>query len=328
MIPALPRAVAPRIAAPRGLIPLASRRSGIRDPRVGHRQGEGCGSGAMRGGGPGGRARASAPEAGGLPEMRRGRGEEEPLEVLVVGAGPSGLAVAAAAGREGLHVGVIDPSPESLWANNYGTWVDEFEALGFGDCLSHVWDKVDVVFEDSSPPCTLARPYGQVDRRRLKSRLLENCRETGVGFLAGQVRSVEHLQTCTRATCADGTSVSALLVIDATGYSRRLMQFQSPVGDLDSADVTPGYQVTYGILAEVEAHDLPLDHMVLMDWSDSHLSPELFRQNHAEPSFLYMMPFTPTSVFLEETSLVDRPAVRSEDLRARLKERLGAQGIK
>lgn len=68
--------------------------------------------------------------------------------------------------------------------------------------------------------------------------------------------------------------------------------------------------------------------MILMDWSDTHLSADTFSQNKAEPSFLYAMPLTSRTVFFEETSLVDRPAVKSEDLRKRLWQRLEAKGIK
>lgn len=88
-------------------------------------------------------------------------------------------------------------------------------------------------------------------------------------------------------------------------------------------------QVTYGILAEVEHHPYDsAEEMVLMDWGSNHLEGDLYQSNEAEPSFLYVMPFSKTIIFLEETSLVDRPAVRSEDLKERLQHRLKALGIK
>ena len=45
------------------------------------------------------------------------------------------------------------------------------------------------------------------------------------------------------------------------------------------------------------------------------------------PTFLYAMPFSPTRVFLEETSLVARPAVGFPELRARLRARLAHMGV-
>ena len=45
------------------------------------------------------------------------------------------------------------------------------------------------------------------------------------------------------------------------------------------------------------------------------------------PSFLYAMPFSDTRVFLEETSLVARPAVAYKELKGRLDKRLRHMGI-
>ena len=46
------------------------------------------------------------------------------------------------------------------------------------------------------------------------------------------------------------------------------------------------------------------------------------------PTFLYAMPFSDTRLFLEETSLVARPAVPFEELKRRLDARLAHYGIK
>lgn len=46
------------------------------------------------------------------------------------------------------------------------------------------------------------------------------------------------------------------------------------------------------------------------------------------PTFLYAMPFSPTCVFLEETSLVAKPAVPFPELKRRLEARMQHLGIK
>ena len=56
------------------------------------------------------------------------------LDVAVVGAGPAGLALAAELAATGLSVALV--SPESKFVNNYGVWLDEFQALG----LEHTLD--------------------------------------------------------------------------------------------------------------------------------------------------------------------------------------------
>lgn len=46
------------------------------------------------------------------------------------------------------------------------------------------------------------------------------------------------------------------------------------------------------------------------------------------PTFLYMMPFSKTRIFVEETSLVARPAVGFDELKERLQARMDHIGIK
>lgn len=46
------------------------------------------------------------------------------------------------------------------------------------------------------------------------------------------------------------------------------------------------------------------------------------------PTFLYAMPFSPTCVFLEETSLVAKPAVPFPELKRRLDARMKHLGIR
>src|SRR5215207_5293456 len=46
---------------------------------------------------------------------RRTQGTMRQTDVLVVGAGPAGLAVAGACGRLGLTTAVVDPAPERPW---------------------------------------------------------------------------------------------------------------------------------------------------------------------------------------------------------------------
>ena len=66
------------------------------------------------------------------------------VDLIVAGAGPSGLAVASRVAEAGFSVAVIDPDPLGVWPNNYGAWVDEFEAMGLQDCLEVVWPKAKV----------------------------------------------------------------------------------------------------------------------------------------------------------------------------------------
>ncbi|GMP84944.1 hypothetical protein CsSME_00038277 [Camellia sinensis var. sinensis] len=55
------------------------------------------------------------------------------VDLGVVGGGPVGLAVMQQVSEAGLSVCSIDPSPKLIWPNNYGVWVDEFEAMDLLD---------------------------------------------------------------------------------------------------------------------------------------------------------------------------------------------------
>ncbi|BDA46459.1 Lycopene beta cyclase, chloroplastic [Coccomyxa sp. Obi] len=245
------------------------------------------------------------------------------VELVIAGAGPSGLAVAERVSQAGYKVCVIDPSPLAAWPNNYGVWVDEFRAMGLDDCLDHIWDRAEV-FLDSSPTGRkeLARPYGRVDRAKLKRMLLQRCIAHGVMFQEARVEGVDHADGRSEVVCSDGTRISGCMVLDATGHARKLVEYDKPFN--------PGYQGAYGILAEVESHPFPTDAMLFMDWRDDHTAetPEMQESNSKLPTFLYAMPFSKTRVFLEETSLVARPAVPFLVLKERLEARMAKYGIK
>ncbi|KAL6138022.1 hypothetical protein ACLB2K_063310 [Fragaria x ananassa] len=243
------------------------------------------------------------------------------VDLAVVGGGPAGLAVAQQVSEAGLSVCSIDPSPKLIWPNNYGVWVDEFEAMDLLDCLDTTWSGA-VVFIDEHSKKDLDRPYGRVNRKQLKSKMLQKCISNGVKFHQAKVNNVIHEEDKSLLVCSDGVTIQATVVLDATGFSRCLVQYDKPYN--------PGYQVAYGILAEVEEHPFDVDKMVFMDWRDSHLknSPQLKERNSKIPTFLYAMPFSSNRIFLEETSLVARPGLPMKDIQERMVARLKHLGIK
>lgn len=243
------------------------------------------------------------------------------VDLAVVGGGPAGLAVAQQVSEAGLSVCSIDPSPQLIWPNNYGVWVDEFEAMDLLDCLDTTWSGA-VVFVDENSRKDLGRPYGRVNRKLLKSKMLQKCITNGVKFHQAKVINVIHEESKSLLICSDGVTIQANVVLDATGFARCLVQYDKPYN--------PGYQVAYGILAEVEEHPFDVDKMLFMDWRDSHLSKdkELKQRNERIPTFLYAMPFSKNRIFLEETSLVARPGLPMKDIQQRMEARLKHLGIK
>jgi lycopene beta-cyclase len=127
--------------------------------------------------------------------------------------------------------------------------------------------------------------------------MMERCVANGVVFHQAKVAKAVHNEASSLLICDDGVGVPATVVLDATGFSRCLVQYDMPYN--------PGYQVAYGILAEVDGHPFDVDKMLFMDWRDSHLpeGSETKERNRRIPAFLYAMPFSPNRIFLEETSL-------------------------
>ncbi|XP_050211801.1 capsanthin/capsorubin synthase, chromoplastic-like isoform X2 [Mercurialis annua] len=208
-----------------------------------------------------------------------------------------------------------------MWPNNYGVWVDEFESLGFDDCLDKTWPMTCVFIDDHNVKY-LDRPYGRVSRKTLKTKLMENCVSNGVKFHKAKVWKVNHEEFESSIGCDDGSEIKASLIVDAGGFASNFIEYDKRRNH--------GYQLAHGILAEVDQHPFDLDKMVLMDWRDTHMGNEPYlRGNNAKfPTFLYAMPFDSNLIFLEETSLVSRPVLSYMEVKKRMVARLRHLGIR
>lgn len=72
-----------------------------------------------------------------LPPISIGGGA---LDLVVIGCGPAGLALAAESAKLGLKVGLI--GPDLPFTNNYGVWEDEFNGKRssfISDCYLSPW---------------------------------------------------------------------------------------------------------------------------------------------------------------------------------------------
>lgn len=221
-------------------------------------------------------------------------------DLLIVGAGPAGLALGAAAKTHGLRVLVVDPRPDRPWTNNYGVWLDELDALGLGGVLRRSWPQSRVCL-DADRSVLLPRAYGQVDADALRARLACPIRQ-------GEAMALE----ANAVRLADGTVLNAKVVVDASGHGSPFVRRRG--------GRSPGVQRAWGATLRVDGHPWPLDEMRLMDFT---AAPGA----EGDPSFLYVMPYGPDRVFVEETSLVGRPPVAFEVLEARLQARLHGLGV-
>lgn len=248
------------------------------------------------------------------------------FDVVVIGAGPAGLSLAAALGKRGVNTLCADPALDKTWPNNYGTWIDELEPLGLADCAANVWQKTAVYTKNNDEKSTLNRAYFRVDRKKLKARLLQRCEEVKcVKVVQGAVTDVDashaELSTVTMEIESEVQRVDARVVVDATGHDLRFVQFE------EGKD--PGYQIAYGIECDVSERGYPYayDEMMLMDFRDDHMqdTAENREASEREPTFMYVMPLdngVGRRAFFEETSLVASPPMEMDKLKRRLYKRL------
>lgn len=229
----------------------------------------------------------------------------EPMDVLVVGGGPAGMALAGACGRLGLDTGLLDPAPERPWTATYGMWSRELPAdLPIPVVAARAAGRVIALTEHQ-----LGWEYAILDVPALRSHLTDQL--TGVELFTGRAVGSPEVGVV---TMANGSSLRAKVVIDAGGGARPLAQIRSRHG--------PAAQTAYGLVIDEEAA-APLiapGDALFMDW----------RPDHGEtgwPTFLYVVPLGGGQVLVEETSLARRPALPLPTLRRRLHTRLQRHGV-
>jgi lycopene beta-cyclase len=237
------------------------------------------------------------------------------FDALVIGAGPAGLAIAAALCDAGLNVAGLAPVPPPVaWLNTYGIWCDELEPMHLTHLLSHRWQ--DSVAYAAQQTIALQREYGLFDNTKLQNYFLERCDLGKMVWYQGIAAAVEHLANCSCVTTPEGTALSARIVIDASGHNPALLK--KPQRDRIA------YQAAYGIVGQFSAPPIESQQFVLMDYRADHLSPD---ERQAPPTFLYAMDLGNDVFFVEETSLANSPAVPFEVLQQRLEKRLAFRGV-
>jgi len=233
-------------------------------------------------------------------------------EVAVLGSGPAGLALAAACAERGLDVVCVAPSPWRAWSQNFGLWSHQ-ASLVPEDAVAGRYASPKVWLHDEAG-FALPRAYLRLSTFRLHRALVARAEQAGVRFVDARVDAIEHGEVESRLRTDAAITVAAALAVDASGASTRHLA--------RSGETVDAHQTAYGIVAEVAEHPYAPGEMSFMDFRhDPNGEP------HAAPSFLYSLPLDDRHVFLEETALVQKPAMPIDALRARLHERLRAMRI-
>ncbi|CAN5441150.1 lycopene cyclase family protein [soil metagenome] len=237
--------------------------------------------------------------------LTRAPGHHGRMDVLVVGGGPAGMALAGACGRLGLVTGLLDPAPERAWSATYGMWSRELPAdLPASVIAARAAGRAIALTEHQ-----LGWDYAVLDVPALQCHLAD--RLTGVQIHAG--RAVGSPEAGVVAL-ADGSQLRASVVVDAGGQARPLDPTRSPR--------IPAAQTAYGLVIDEDAA-APLvapGDALFMDWRADH-------DESGWPTFLYVVPLGGGQVLVEETSLARRPGLPVSTLRRRLHARLARHGV-
>ena len=250
---------------------------------------------------------------------------EQLPDVLVLGAGPAGMAIASALGKENLKVDVLSPKgPEEPWPNTYGIWGTEVDQLGLENLLEFRWKNTVSFFGNGSSekhhaenkPTKHLLDYGLFDKKKLHSYWLNECNDSFINWHEGWANKIKFEKYKSTVTTKEGKVYSARLVIDATGYDPVFLKLRSsePVA----------VQTCYGIVGSFSKPPLEKDQFVLMDYRSDHLTES---QRKEPPTFLYAMDMGNGKYFLEETQLGLVKPFTMDELKERLEKRLAHRDI-
>jgi lycopene beta-cyclase len=219
------------------------------------------------------------------------------LDVLVVGAGPSGRAVAVACGAHGLRTAVLDPTPARPWRATYGAWLDELPPA----LPASVIAATGRAYAVAGTRHDMGREYAVLDVPVLRAHLDERITTSGVRMLRGRFGPA---------------APSAAVVIDAGGSAQPLSRRHPHriSAEQTAAGVVLPSELAEPLLAPGEA--------LFMDWRS------IPGERDGVSSFLYAVPLGADRVLLEETSLARRPGMAIDMLTHRLHARLAWHGIR
>ncbi|KIG15888.1 Lycopene beta cyclase [Enhygromyxa salina] len=249
--------------------------------------------------------------------------DTDAIQLWIIGAGPAGLALAAACVERGVRVGLLAPDPRASWHPNYAMWLDDAVSLGVEPYLGHRWIGARARFAAGSRD--LDRGYGLLDDRRWQLELLAQVEGAGGSIVAGTLAAIEHDDNGVVLRCEGGERLRGQLVVDATGHGSRFVELeQGP---------RPAHQVAWGEQWVIEAGPgepgLDLDRVNFMDWSST---GDAESDESLPPTFSYALPLARDRLFVEETVLAARlehpPPSYFPALRERQRRRLELQGVR
>ena len=235
-------------------------------------------------------------------------GAHRTVDVVVIGDGPAGSALAAACVRVGVDVVMIGPDDD--WSPTYATWVDDLEGVDLPPIDDVLTTRLDAITVHADRRIDVGRPYGVFDNEVLRRHL-----RNGVDQIVGRVESVDATPDGCRRLVVGRDELIARIVVDASGWPSAF----APRVD----DRPPAWQTALGVvLTEPPAGDLGRPTLMDLRPVQSVGSGRSSIGPTGVTTFCYALPVE-DGWLVEETVLAARPAVEPIALLPRLAARLG-----
>lgn len=235
-------------------------------------------------------------------------------KIGIIGAGPAALSVATELAQKGHQVNLIAPEPYAAWVPNYGGWADQFDA-DFGKSFfsqTYAAPCVRLPKEGKIHERILSGKYVRIDKTKLQEHFLQTLNEHQTLFYDGTVEKIVHEEEVDHIHTEDGQKITCDVVIDASGTNSPFTQTKG--------SSKPAFQLAYGQLIKTQPHGIPCGDMRFMDFSPADDSENI-------ATFLYSMPLSHDTLFVEETILATRKLASFDYLKKRLEKRLKREGI-
>jgi lycopene beta-cyclase len=229
-------------------------------------------------------------------------------DVLVVGGGPAGRALAAATAEHGLRTVLLESRPEAPWRNTYGSWTAELP----GDLPAEVIASRSRGRAIALTEHELGWDYTVLSTAALRAHLDAALHRSGVDVRDAHVDGLLDRHTV---ELGHGTPMRARVVVDAGGAEQPLVRHRGRQ-PARAEQRAYGYLVDQALTTELVA----AGEAVFMDWRPQHGEP-------GHPTFLYAVPMGDGRMLLEETSLAGRHGFPLPILQNRLRARLAVLGI-
>jgi len=238
-------------------------------------------------------------------------------DVVIAGAGPAGLALAAELGLRGARVVLIERSLGRPWRASYGSWAATWPAGVADAAVAARFERPFVTFAGGARK-VLPSSYLRLDTTRLQSSLEQRARDSGVEFLQGTFERADYERNGSLVQLTDRSRrpsrVRCRVVVDCRGR----------VADAARGRGPRAFQTALGAWFEVDHLPFESGEMCLMDLRSA---PGAGNDGVVDSSFLYAAPERPGVLFAQETVLASRRAVPFPALEARLRSRLEGLGV-